>query len=140
MLTRSRPDRDDRGFSSSFIATRASRKEFWLMISLGLAVYLALACFGFRFGVGGYAGLILVWHIKRAHDFGRSGWWAALALAAPFALLALPAWAPLTWILCGLALLLVTIVFGCVPGDMDANRFGPPPPAWRRAGTQGLRP
>lgn len=62
---------------------------------------------------------------KRLHDRGRSGWWAALVIAALVALWPHPDG------FFGLAFVLVAIwavvELGVMPGEQGANRYGPNP-------------
>lgn len=131
MFSRNRRDRDDRRKSPTFVSGRASRKEYWSGVCLGLLACLALSHLGRS--SSGILGMMFLWQIRRAHDFGSSFWWPALAQISPLALLALPIWPPLAWTLIGLAAMFVTILLGLIPGDVEANRFGAPPPPWRKS-------
>jgi len=62
---------------------------------------------------------------KRLHDRGRSGWWAALVLAAivavwpqPHSFLDFPFTLVLIW---------AGVELGAMPGEAGANRYGPNP-------------
>jgi len=131
VFTRNRRDRDDRRNSPAFVSGRASRTEYWSGVGLGLLACLALSHLGRS--SSGILGMMVLWQIRRAHDFGRSCQWPVLAQISPFALLALPIWPPLAWTLIGLIAMFVTILLGAIPGDIEANRFGAPPPPWRKA-------
>jgi uncharacterized membrane protein YhaH (DUF805 family) len=65
---------------------------------------------------------------KRLHDRGRSGWWAALVLAAVVAIWPEPgrAFGPLAFLF-GLVVVWAIIELGVMPGEVGANRYGPNP-------------
>ena len=70
-----------------------------------------------------YAGACVL--SKRLHDRGKSGWWAALVLAALVAV-----WPrPIGFLdfLFGLALIWAVIELGVLSGEEGANRYGPNP-------------
>lgn len=112
-----------------WLGGRASRREYWVYV--GLLILLSLVL---RYAppiVGLVFNMVLIFvQIRRLHDFGRSGWWAAAAMLASL----VPA-APLVFlagegvaILVGTAIALVLIVLiGALRGDVGDNRFGPPP-------------
>jgi uncharacterized membrane protein YhaH (DUF805 family) len=59
---------------------------------------------------------------KRLHDRGRSGWWAALVLAAVFAVWPRPEG---FWdFLAAVVLVLATVELGAMPSEPGANRHG----------------
>jgi uncharacterized membrane protein YhaH (DUF805 family) len=62
---------------------------------------------------------------KRLHDRGRSGWWAALVLAAVFAVWPRPEG---FWdFLAAVVLVWAVVELGAMPSEPGANRFGPRP-------------
>lgn len=135
MFSRNRPDRDDRrNTPQNLLASRAGRQEYWLLFGALVLVSALFLHFGPAKGGVGFSGVMLIWQIRRAHDFGRTGWWAVLGQAAPLVWLALSLPALLTQFLIVLTGLIVTIAFGAIPGDPEPNRFGPPLPLrWRAA-------
>jgi uncharacterized membrane protein YhaH (DUF805 family) len=62
---------------------------------------------------------------KRLHDRGRSGWWAALILAAVVAVW--PAPDKFFDFLFALVLVWAAVELGVMPGEAGANRYGPNP-------------
>lgn len=124
-----------------FLEGRSNRVDYWTVIAIVLALSV-----GLRLLFGGHGALIqevvlAFIAVTRLHDIGRSGWWAAGALAIEYVgALALAAnlrpdqyetLAP--WIV-GYVVLCV-IILGAWKGDPGANRFGPPPPSglsWKR--------
>ena len=62
---------------------------------------------------------------KRLHDRGRSGWWAALVLAAVVAVWPEPH--GVFDFLFVLVLVWAGVELGAMPGEAGANRFGPNP-------------
>jgi len=112
-----------------WLAGRASRREYWLYVAPLVAVSLLLADAPPAVDLLLLLALILV-QIRRIHDFGRTGWWAVAATAAP--LVALPLIAVQSEYVTGLVGAAITLIFivgiGAAPGDRGDNRFGPPPP------------
>jgi uncharacterized membrane protein YhaH (DUF805 family) len=120
-----------------FFSTRGrlGRKHYWLN---GVpTVFLSIVLFGILGALLGMPWLVSVGKLliawsstilvaRRAHDFGYSGWWAAIYVVV--LLVGAPIMArygigqPSAW----LATLLVLLVFGVAPGDRTANRFGLP--------------
>lgn len=109
--------------------------------SLSQAVFgaAALALFGVIL-VGNIVGSVSL-AVRRLHDFNMSGWWIAAYCAAnivmkvPRALVRAGGAEPGA-VLELLALLadLIPVVLFLMPGAKGANRFGPPPAGWGRAG------
>lgn len=109
---------------------RSSRREYWLYMALLTAVSFLLShappIMNFAFSV-----VMLLVQVRRVHDLGRSGWWAAAALVAP-----IPPSITLFYLAgedvalaVGLVIgvVLITLI-GALPGEPGVNRFGPPPP------------
>lgn len=132
MFNRSRPDRDDRRRFSPYWSGRASRAEYWMAVGLVTLVGLMLP----RVGASGGAGVMLIFTIRRLHDFGRSGWWSALPLAAAVpvgvALAAHPILGSLLYAGLIVGAVMFTAFVGLMPGDEGPNRFGEPQPLFRR--------
>ena len=92
---------------------RASRSEYWwfrLAAVVLLVLFLLLARFGSPLQSVLYLYLLgmlvpeLSLGVRRLHDTGRSGW----------------------WLLLGLFLYPALIFLFCLPGQNEANRYGPP--------------
>lgn len=139
MFSRNRPDRDDRAKSGSYLKGRGNRTEYWTII--GLFTVLGAVLPGMSAAAA--TGPMLVFTIRRLHDFGQSGWWSLLpigvAIPATLAILVMPAAAPLlhaALIMCGV---MFTAFVGLMPGDAAANRFGDPPPSGLRRKRESLR-
>lgn len=109
---------------------RSNRREYWTYMAGLTAVSFLLShappVVNLAFSV-----IMLLVQIRRLHDVGRSGWWAAAAIVAP-----IPPSIALFYLAgedvglgVGLALGLALIVLiGALPGDPGENRFGPAPP------------
>jgi uncharacterized membrane protein YhaH (DUF805 family) len=115
-----------RGFS--WLAGRAGRREYWVTVAFLLAISFALPAPPlFR---AAFLAILVIAQVRRVHDFGRTGWWAAAATVAP--LLCLPVLLVATEedvLLMGAGLSLILMVaIGAIPGDRNPNRFGAPPP------------
>jgi len=112
-----------------WLAGRSSRREYWLYFAVVFAVSLLLADAPPVVDVLLLTAVLCV-QIRRIHDFGRTGWWAVAATAAP--LIALPLIAVQSEYVTGLVGAAVALLFivgiGVAPGDAGDNRFGPPPP------------
>jgi uncharacterized membrane protein YhaH (DUF805 family) len=133
MLTRNRPDRDDR---AQLRWARLDRQTYWIMLAGGLAMTATMQALGFRSSLGALTGLMVMLQTRRAHDFGRSGWWAAANPLLVLSLLTRPPEAVLSRVALGLAVVALAALFGAVPGTAGLNRFGPPAtprPRFRRA-------
>ena len=119
-----------RGFSW-WLQGRASRREYWTSVALLFGVGLAMEYFpGGPQLETGLGAVLILFQVRRIHDFGRSGWWAVAATLAP-AILPLPlvAFDSFAAIMTGLGLeLLFLVMIGALPGNPHDNRFGPPPP------------
>ncbi len=114
-----------------FSATgRCARPLFWV------ATVVLLAIFGFYEAVdsatlhwvtGWFVYPALIYPAvcvlsKRLHDRGRSGWFAALVIAAIIAVTSSPfSFFDLAW---NLVLLWAVVELGLMPGEQGANRFG----------------
>ena len=116
--------------TSIWFRARCGRTEYWLFagaltaIALVASSWPAIACLAF--GVG-------LWLLaaRRLHDLGRSGWWAALLPATQvLAALALGTTNIAAETILGVASVatLASVVgLGALPGEPNANRFGPVP-------------
>jgi len=126
MVTRNRPDRDDRALRPQ----RLNRQAYWAMLAGGLAMTAGLQAFGVRSNIGALTVLMVILQTRRAHDFGRSGWWAAAYPLLVLCLLTRPAEATLSRACLALAIVGLVVVFGAIPGVAGLNRFGPPAEPW----------
>lgn len=121
------PGRGDR--FGRWIAGRARRREYWAWMAPIFLLELLLAVLG---PVGAIvAGLLrtLIW-IRRLHDLGLTGWLVVAfnigTNALSFALLAF-ADAGNAALITSLVVCAMILVMGVIPGQANANRFGPPP-------------
>jgi uncharacterized membrane protein YhaH (DUF805 family) len=62
---------------------------------------------------------------KRLHDRGRSGWWAAIVIAALIAVWPLPR--SFFDFIFAIIVVWAVVELGLMPGEAGANRFGPSP-------------
>jgi uncharacterized membrane protein YhaH (DUF805 family) len=120
-----------------YLEGRAGRGEYWFSVALVFALGIVLSFVPALSGAStGLTIALMFAQIRRVHDFGRSGWWAALAAFAPLiAMLPLMAVASLdVAVLVGLLVEFAGIVvIGILPGTPGENRFGPPAPfTWTR--------
>ena len=114
-------------------AGRAPRMPSWIAALLLLtiaAVYEALANPTIHWLTGWFAYPALVYCgacvlSKRLHDRGRSGWWAALILAATVAIWPHPD--SFFDFFFTLVLIWAAIELGAMPGEVGANRYGANP-------------
>ena len=137
MFSRNRPDRDDRKPQSQWAYVyewRSNRGEFWLVLT-GLLAGIWLSQFIRHIAPAGAFGAVVAVvvnvSIRRIHDMGLSGWWAAvLPGGMVLSLFAVAKWPghPIvltaSWVL-GVAAF--TVVVGLWPGQPEVNRFGDPP-------------
>jgi uncharacterized membrane protein YhaH (DUF805 family) len=125
-----------------FFSTRGrlGRRQYW---ANGVTtVFLSIVLFGMVAALlnipwlAPFSKLLVAWSstvliARRAHDFGFSGWWAAIytavLLVVPPIMVTFGIGQSFAW----LTIVLVLLVFGLVPGDRAPNRFGLP---------QGSRP
>lgn len=112
----------------NWLAGRSDRREYWAYIGIlfGLTIVLSVVLPNVS-NYGATPALVII-QIRRFHDMGRSGWWAAALLAAQFAvmlpiLFALPDTGIVVVALIGLG---VIVAMGAIPGQPHENRFGPP--------------
>lgn len=122
------------------LAGRSARQEFWVRFVIqfmGSAVLgFILGLFGLPTQIAALLTLPLWLYIgaRRLHDLGLTGWLAP----APFAVNALMGFAsllpipgeiltPLLDVGPVVFALLFILWLGCVPGQRETNRFGPPP-------------
>ncbi|MET0273545.1 MAG: DUF805 domain-containing protein [Phenylobacterium sp.] len=120
-----------------YLNDRAGRAEYWFSIGLIFALGIGLSFIPALSGAGtGLTVVLMFAQIRRVHDFGRSGWWAALATFAPmiamFPLMAVAS-VDVAFIFGLLVEFALIIAIGAIPGDPGDNRFGPPAPfTWKR--------
>jgi uncharacterized membrane protein YhaH (DUF805 family) len=135
MFDRNRPDRDDRRPRRfGFLQGRSSRLEYWAGIGVVVLVMVGAAVMHGRLG-SALAAPLLFLMVRRLHDAGRTGWWAAAIEFGPIflaLLLVRPIGAPAAVAVAGFLTIAGLIVLGWLPEDGD-NRFGPA----RRAGQTG---
>jgi uncharacterized membrane protein YhaH (DUF805 family) len=118
---------------SGLLGGRSSRKEYWLSVVIIMATSYVLSYLpGFASAVG-LAALLMIMQIRRAHDFGRSGWWGVLAQVAPLAVLFLPIAFDDMTLYAVIPAAVGIMILGVIPDDAGENRFGPPPPRQLRA-------
>jgi len=107
---------------------RARRREFWLwtVVVVGWNYVFVLADDPAPQSVLGAAFWFQV--VRRLHDVGCGATWIAGFVLAQVALLGLGA-ATQPWglLLMPLTMVAALLVLGLVPGQREANRFGPPP-------------
>jgi uncharacterized membrane protein YhaH (DUF805 family) len=116
-----------------WLSARAGRREYWTWVVLLFAASIALGSLIPDISLAMTVPLIFA-QTRRAHDFGRSGWWAATATVAPVvASLAVVGLGLMTATLVGaISELALIALFGALPGEAGDNRFGPPRPfTWR---------
>ena len=112
---------------------RLARTPFWIVagVLLGLAVlYEAVAGDSLHLVTGWVVYPALLYCAacvlsKRLHDRGRSGWYAALVLAALIAIWTAPL--KFTDFIFAMVLVWATIELAVMRGEVGANRFGPSP-------------
>lgn len=123
------------------LAGRSGRQQFWvrfLILNMGAAVLaFALGTLGLWPQIAGMLTLPLWLYIaaRRFHDLGLTGWLGLIPLGGGLligivnALIPLPIELALALMTFGpLAITLPVVLWlGCVPGQREANRFGPPP-------------
>jgi len=110
---------------------RINRPTYWLLL-LGAAVVVGgLAALGVH---AAYLEIAMVAiGVPRLHDIGRSGWIILGVIAAEFAIViaaALLSGGEGVFIGAGIAVIaigLLTIWLGCIPGQPHDNKWGPPP-------------
>ncbi|MFL5296625.1 MAG: DUF805 domain-containing protein [Phenylobacterium sp.] len=113
-----------------WVRGRAGRREYWAYVGA-----IVLLCFTLQWvpPVASLVGatVLALLQARRLHDFGRSGWWAVAAMAAPIPV-ALMTYAMASEEEAILAGTIVTfgliVLIGAIPGDPGGNRFGPAPP------------
>jgi uncharacterized membrane protein YhaH (DUF805 family) len=107
---------------------RADRREYWAQVALLIALSFALSSFAPIVSLVMTVLLMLV-QARRLHDLGRSGWWAVVATLLPLAPLVLLIVASFdaVMLICTVIELVLIVLMGALPGQPQANRFGPPP-------------
>lgn len=134
MFSRNRPDRDDRVKHARYWNGRGGRAEYWGLVG----VFALLSMIFPGMSSTAFAGPMLIFTIRRLHDFDQTGWWAAGPFAAGLlggvAMVALPLLAPVLQAVLLVASVAFTAFVGFMPGDKGPNRFGEPQPLLRRKG------
>ena len=126
---------------NSYLKTRMNRQTYWTIL-LPVVVLLGLAI-AFMPRPPGLAELILVaLGVPRLHDLGRSGWWMAVPIGLEFVGIgAGMALGGMDGVLIAggivvLFMIVVMVVIGLIPGQVETNAYGGPPPpgfgAWRK--------
>lgn len=132
MFGRNLPARDPDANPAKYWAARGGRGEYWVMVGFFFGMSLLLP--GFSTTVA--AGPLMIFTIRRLHDFGQSGWWAAaplaVGLAAGIAMAASPLLAPIIQAVLLVGSVSFTAFVGLMPGDAGPNRFGETQPLFRR--------
>jgi uncharacterized membrane protein YhaH (DUF805 family) len=134
MFSRNRPDRDDRVKHARYWNGRGSRGEYWMMV--GMVVVLNMIFPGMSSSA--FAAPLMIFTIRRLHDFGQTGWWAAGPLAVGLlfgiAMATSPLLSPILQALLLVGSVAFTAFVGLMPGDKGPNRFGEPQLLFRRKG------
>jgi uncharacterized membrane protein YhaH (DUF805 family) len=120
--------------AAALAGTRINRKVFWLATIVIFGIVVALSLVPPLRALIRYLTLFLFIRVyaARLHDFGRSAWWQVVLYVVQFAAVILIVAANSHF--AGLAIaagllvqLAFTVVLGVIPGDREANQFGPPP-------------
>ena len=123
------------------LAGRSGRQEFWVRF---LIINMAIAVGGFAIGIVGLPAAIMglltlpLWlyiAARRLHDLGLSGWFGlipfggGILISLATSLLPIPTEVAVPLVTFGPAAITLPVVLwlGCVRGQPEANRFGPPP-------------
>jgi uncharacterized membrane protein YhaH (DUF805 family) len=108
---------------------RINRASYWAAILTGAAVFALIRMFDPKATLAEVVVLFIC--VPRLHDIGRSGWWAGAAIIGEFVMVGfLTVSLDAMLVASGLYVMLIgllMIVLGCIPGQADTNRFGPPP-------------
>lgn len=127
MISRNRPDRDDR---ASF-GRRLNRMDFCAGVAFTIVVGLAARPLLGSLPAFSALGMCVYLAIGRMRDIGRLGSWVAFTPAVfPLGLLFLrgsPLALGIDVSLMALTILILAIYLTATPGDPAANRFGSPP-------------
>lgn len=117
----------------SFLNVRLNRVTYWALLGLGAVIMLGGAALFHKPPRINEVVLLFVC-IPRLHDIGRSGWWAAGVVlfewVFAFGLIYLFPSVEQASIAMGvlvLAILGLLIWLGAIRGQIEDNRFGPPP-------------
>ena len=132
MFSRNRPDRDDRARHARYWDGRGGRAEYWMMLAAVVGLNLLFP----GMSTAAFAGPMMIFTIRRLHDFGQTGWWTAaplaLGLLCGIAIIAAPLLAPLLQALLLVGSVSFTAFVGLMPGNVGPNRFGEPQQLLRR--------
>jgi uncharacterized membrane protein YhaH (DUF805 family) len=127
MFSRNRPDRDDRRKRRyGLLQGRSSRLEYWAGVGVVVLVMVTATVIRTRLGSGLSLALLFLM-VRRLHDAGRTGWWAAAIEFGPVLLAVLLARSiglSAAMAAAGLLTMAGVIALGWLPEDGD-NRFGP---------------
>jgi uncharacterized membrane protein YhaH (DUF805 family) len=114
---------------------RLNRKEYWangilsllllplLFALIGAIIHITWLVAVSRIAVA-WSSTVLV--VRRTHDFGWSAWWAAIYAVGLLVVGPLMKMYGVSELLTFLVPFLILLVFGMIPGDSAANRFGAP--------------
>jgi uncharacterized membrane protein YhaH (DUF805 family) len=114
---------------------RLNRKHFWangilsallspvLFLLIGAVIRLPwLPAVGMVVAAGSSVALV----VRRTHDFGYSGWWSSVLVASLVLVAPILARVGVSVYWAFLILILLLSVFGLIPGDRAANKYGLP--------------
>ena len=140
----------------SFFTGRSGRQEYWISVGLLIVVALVLSYLKMESASAAITIMWIITWLRRLHDIGRPGWWAAVPLVLIIAIVmggvalggqplinalaavqgmntsyAIPDNIAMILIGIGLSAVIIqfgfTIWLGAKKGDEGSNRFGPPP-------------
>jgi uncharacterized membrane protein YhaH (DUF805 family) len=115
---------------SGWFEGRANRKEYWLWAAPVLVVGLALtALVSPLFAYVQSIAFTCLW-IRRFHDLGRTGWWVAAINVGVNAITFAGVFVGSQDLLSaagGFVYLAAIAIMGALPGQPEANEYGPPP-------------
>lgn len=125
----------------SYLNTRMNRQTYWTIL-IPVVVLVALAVAFLPRSPGILEIVMISIGVPRLHDLGRSGWWMAVPFGVEIAGIAGGlALGGVEGILIGgglavIVIFLMMVVLGLLPGQAEANAYGPPQAgfsAWKKA-------